>query len=65
MRTKYKTFVTEPIGDKPVTALAGIGRVLGKRLKRRFLYPPWTILSPEKGPGCVYKMDEKTVPCEL
>lgn len=29
---KHHTFVSEPMSDKPVTALAGIGEVIGKRL---------------------------------
>lgn len=30
---KHKEFVAEPMGEKPVMALAGIGDVLGKRLQ--------------------------------
>lgn len=32
---KHREFVGEPMGDKGVTDLAGIGEVLGNRLKEK------------------------------
>ena len=36
---KMRDFTTEPMGDKPVKALAGIGATLGDRLIEKVILP--------------------------
>ncbi|XP_054612039.1 barrier-to-autointegration factor-like isoform X2 [Dunckerocampus dactyliophorus] len=41
---KHKDFVVGPIGDKPVSALAGIGEVLGERLEDKGFDKAYVVL---------------------
>ncbi|PIK55218.1 hypothetical protein BSL78_07948 [Apostichopus japonicus] len=41
---KHREFVGEPMGDKPVTDLAGIGPVLGDRLQKAGFNFAYTVL---------------------
>ncbi|KAK6997666.1 barrier-to-autointegration factor [Biomphalaria glabrata] len=41
---KHQNFVSEPMGEKPVTDLAGIGEVLGKRLEENNYDRAYTVL---------------------
>lgn len=41
---KFRSFVDEPMGEKPVDALAGIGEVLGNRLKDQGFEKAYNVL---------------------
>ncbi|CAL1573809.1 unnamed protein product [Knipowitschia caucasica] len=52
---KHKNFVAEPMADKPVTALAGIGDVLGQRLEEKGFDKAYVVL----GQYLVLKKEEE------
>ncbi|KNC31278.1 Barrier-to-autointegration factor [Lucilia cuprina] len=52
---KYRNFVAEPMSDKPVTDLAGIGETLGGRLIEAGFDKAYTVL----GQYLVLKKDEE------
>ncbi|KAK7089571.1 barrier-to-autointegration factor-like [Littorina saxatilis] len=58
---KHRNFVAEPMGDKPVTDLAGIGEVLGGRLKEAGFDCAYVVL----GQYLVLRKDEEMFKCWL
>ncbi|XP_066597213.1 barrier-to-autointegration factor [Prorops nasuta] len=52
---KHKNFIAEPMGNKPVTDLAGVGDVLGKRLENAGFDKAYVVL----GQYLVLKKDKE------
>uniref|UniRef100_G3PEQ6 Uncharacterized protein n=1 Tax=Gasterosteus aculeatus TaxID=69293 RepID=G3PEQ6_GASAC len=59
---KHRDFVGEPMGDKPVTSLSGIGGILGEKLRhqslRQGLRGPGSVPASEERPGDVHRVAE-------
>ncbi|XP_034826685.1 barrier-to-autointegration factor-like [Maniola hyperantus] len=51
---KHRDFVAEPMEEKPVTKLAGVGEVLGKRLKNEGYDKAYVVL----GQFLLFKKDK-------
>ncbi|XP_076599470.1 barrier-to-autointegration factor-like [Chaetodon auriga] len=41
---KHRDFISEPMGDKAVTALSGIGEILGKKLQQQGFDKAYVVL---------------------
>lgn len=52
---KHRNFVAEPMGEKPVTDLAGVGEVLGRRLETAGFDKAYVVL----GQFLVLKKDQE------